>query len=61
MTFTATLKREAALREVRQRERVYPRLVSNGRMSETEAKYETDIMRAIAADYEALADGERLI
>lgn len=59
--FTNTDKYECAQREVRQRARVYPRLISTGRMSQEKADRETALMKAIAADYEKLALTERLI
>ena len=61
MEFTAKQKLEAADREVKQRMRVYPRLIAAGKMSADKATYETEIMRAIAADYHTLALKERLI
>jgi hypothetical protein len=42
-----SLKREVALRE-----RVYPKRVAEGRMTQQQAAHELDIMRAIVADYE---------
>lgn len=59
--FTAEEKLTAARREVLQRKRVYPRLIETGSMTPEKAKFETEIMDAIAADYEKLAAGERLL
>lgn len=44
-------KRAAAEREVRQRQRVYPRLVREGRMTQEFADRQIAVMRAIAEDY----------
>lgn len=49
--FTAADKLRCAERELRQRRRVYPRLIQSGRMTEAEAARETACMEAIAADY----------
>ena len=51
-------KAACAEREVKQRVRVYERLVADGRMSAEKAQYEIEVMTAIAADYRALADKE---
>lgn len=61
MPFTAKQKKEAADREVGHRLRVYSRLVDKGVMTAKKAHYEIDIMRAIASDYQALAETERLV
>lgn len=58
MTFTNREKAECAEREVRMRERVYPRWVADGRMTAKKAAEETATMREIAADYRAKADAE---
>jgi hypothetical protein len=60
-SFTALQKMEAAEREVKQRMRVYPRLIRQGKMTREQATYETDIMRAIARDYLQLSAKERLL
>jgi hypothetical protein len=57
-TFSAEDKCRAAAREVVQRQRVYPRLVEAGKMTQVEATRQTAIMSAIAADYRKLADEE---
>lgn len=51
MQITRQMKREAALREVGMRRRVYPRWVRESRMTSAEAAREITIMEAIAADY----------
>lgn len=48
-------------RELKLRERVYPRRISLGKMTQQLADRETRTMRAIVADYEKRAAGERLI
>ena len=60
-TFTAEQKMRAAVREVHQRERVYPRLVASGSMKQGEADYQIAVMRSIATDYERMAEKERLL
>lgn len=53
--------RAAAEREVRQRERVYPRLIESRRMTRATADRETQIMRDIADHFRELeAKAERL-
>lgn len=59
--FTAKQKRECAEREVRQRLRVYPRLVEQEKMSAIFAAEQTACMEAIAKDYAALEEKEKLI
>lgn len=60
-TFTATEKHACAERELKMRERVYPHRIEGGRMSQAKADHEIAIMREIAADYAAKAEGERLL
>jgi hypothetical protein len=50
-----------AKRELTMRERVYPRWVANGKMSQAKADHETQAMRAIIATLDGLVIGERLI
>lgn len=50
-TFTTEDKLACAEREIRQRRRVYPRLVLTGRMTDAEADVQIALMEAIAADY----------
>lgn len=63
MPFTNGEKRACAEREVKQRNRVYPRLVENGRMTKEAAEREIAMMKEIAEDYETreVSEGERLI
>lgn len=56
--FTAKDKAECAEREVKQRRRVYPRLVADGRMTQQLADKQTALMEAIAADYRTVAGAE---
>jgi len=58
MIFTARQKMECADREVRQRERVYTRLIVSGKMTREKADYETNVMREIANDYHRLVQQE---
>ena len=58
MTFTAKDKAECAEREVKQRQRVYPRLVESGRMTQQLADRQTALMEAIAADYRTATNAE---
>ncbi|GLS44413.1 hypothetical protein [Methylobacterium brachythecii] len=58
--FSAVDKVKCAERELRQRKRVYPRLIEGGRMTRTEAERETALMESIAADYRAQVVGECL-
>ncbi|WP_185982847.1 hypothetical protein [Aureimonas mangrovi] len=55
---TALDKAECADREVKQRRRVYPRFVSDGRMTQAFADRQIAVMEAIAADYRIVADAE---
>lgn len=61
MTFTAEEKYRAAMREVGQRKKVYPNIVVRGNMTQEEARYQIDVMEAIAADYEEQAKKERML
>lgn len=49
---------DCANREVKQRVRVYPRLVEQGKMSKEFADRQIKMMRKIAADYETLAEAD---
>lgn len=51
-------KAECAEREVKQRRRVYPRFVADGRMTQDFADRQIATMEAIAADYRRMADAE---
>lgn len=59
--FTAEQKRACAERELKMRERVYPRWIADGRMSLAKADEEISLMREIAADYAEKAGSERLL
>jgi len=52
MTFTHRQKREAVLREIKMRKRVYPSQVRQERMTQEEADHQIAVMKAIAADYD---------
>lgn len=49
--FTREMKRAAAEREVKLRERVYPRFIEQKKMTQAQADRELGAMRAIASDY----------
>lgn len=51
MQFTRAMKQEAIAREIKQREHVYPRRVSEGKMTQKLADYQLAVMRAIGTDY----------
>lgn len=51
MTFSIEDKRACIEREIRQRRRVYKRLVAEGRMQSDMAEREIALMEAILADY----------
>ncbi|MDX0452821.1 hypothetical protein GOC72_05025 [Sinorhizobium medicae] len=53
-------KANCAAREVKQRRRVYSRLVAEGRMRQQSAEHEIEVMQAIADDYSRWADEEEL-
>jgi hypothetical protein len=59
--YTAKEKLDAVQREIRMRRRVYPRRVSEQRMTQQLADREIAVMEAVAKDYEDLAVKERLI
>jgi hypothetical protein len=59
--YTAEEKLACARRELSMRERVYPFRVSQAKMTPQQADRETALMRAIVADYEKQAAGERLL
>lgn len=58
---SASEKAKEARREVFQRQRVYPRLIAQGKLTPTAAARQIALMEEIAADYEKAAEGERLI
>jgi len=49
--FSAQQKYREVMREIGQRENVYPRLVANGKLSQASADRQLAIMHAIAQDY----------
>jgi hypothetical protein len=49
--FTVAEKLRSIERELRLRQRVYPRLIARGEMSEANAQREIAVLEAIAADY----------
>lgn len=59
--YSASEKLACIERELRMRRSVYPGWVPIGRMSKERAAQEVRIMEAIAADYAALAQSERLL
>lgn len=61
MIFTTADKLAAVEREIKQRRRVYPRLVAAEKMSQNFADEQIAVMEAIAADYREAAERERLI
>lgn len=58
MADTARDKANCSWREVKQRQRVYQRLVDQGRMTPQLAAKELRLMEAIARDYDLIADNE---
>ncbi|KTS07923.1 hypothetical protein SB2_02870 [Methylobacterium radiotolerans] len=56
--FTAADLADCAEREVRQRQRFYPRLIASGRMAQAKAERQTVLMQAIARKLRAEADLE---
>lgn len=58
---TAETKLSCIEREIKMRRRVYPRWVSDGRMTQAKADDEIKTMEAIADDYRKAASQERLI
>jgi hypothetical protein len=60
MTYTATELAECAAREVKQRRRVYPRLIDQGKMTQSMADRQIAMMEEIARDYASKAEGEGL-
>lgn len=55
MAYTNQDKAEEAVREVRMRERVYPRRVAEGKLDAASAERQIRIMQEIAEDYRTLA------
>ena len=61
MVFTAEQKQREIVRELKLRQRVYPRWVADGRLSVNDARRQIEIMTEIAQDYEKLSLQERLL
>jgi hypothetical protein len=59
--FTNEDKLACVQRELKFRRRVYARRIENGTMTRELADRETALMEAIVADYEKLAQSERLL
>ena len=59
--YTTQRKLDALQRELLLRQQKYPGYIQRGRMTALQAAYQIDVMRAIVADYEKLAQQERLI
>jgi len=60
-TYTNQQKFDAVERELKYRVRVYARRVAEGKMTAELAKYQQEIFQAIAEDYRAKLDAERLL
>lgn len=60
-SFTNEEKLECIRREIKQRERVYPRLIENRKITKDFADRQMMLMRSIERDYEQQAAGERLL
>lgn len=58
---TATDKFKCAERELKMRQRVYPRWVDEKKMSAGKAELEIETMKAIVEDYRGAAEKERLL
>lgn len=58
---TAADKLACIERELRYRESVYPRRVAARTMSQQQADWQIELMQAIADDYRAAAEKERLL
>lgn len=61
MMVEAATKLACVEREIKMRKRVYPRWVSEGRMSQAKADDEIKTMEAIADDYRKASEKDRLI
>lgn len=59
--YDAKTKLAAVERELRYRERVYPRWIEEGRITDGFAASQISIFEAIAADYREQAEKERLV
>lgn len=61
MTITIMDQIACIERELRQRAKVYPRLIESGRMTPNKAREETARMEAVLATLQVIAKGQRLI
>lgn len=61
MRRTFTEQADAARRELKLRERVYPRQVAAGRMSQHLADEQIELMAEIVTTLERLAEGDKLL
>lgn len=61
MTITIMDQIACIERELRQRARVYPRLVERGTMTPNKARQETAAMESVLATLQEVAKGQRLI
>ena len=61
MTCTYAEQAECVKREIRQRGRVYPRLVESGKMSPQQMQRELALMAAVLQTIQTHEEGERLI
>lgn len=58
---SAETKLAAIEREIKYRRRVYPRWITEGKITDGFAAAQLDVFEAIASDYRALAEKERLL
>jgi hypothetical protein len=61
MVITAEDKLREIERELKMRRRLYPQWIARGQLDERDAKRRIEVMQAIALEYEALAQKERLL
>jgi hypothetical protein len=59
--FDAATKLAAILREIKYRQRVYPRWIADGKITDGFAAAQIAVFEAIAEDYRALSEKDRLI
>lgn len=61
MTISLGQQIEEVARELKQRERVYPRLVGQGKLRQSVADYHVERMKAVKATLEWLRDNEAAV
>jgi hypothetical protein len=61
MIYSASELQACAAREAKMRQRVYPKWVETGRMTQKNADLEISKMEAIAAHFAAMVEGEKLL